>query len=158
MREYRKLHETQWPKSFAIDPKTNRPLSRTERGRRLCDQKANSIADMAAALAAVTVRTEVTKKEVEVEREASRGKKKLETEVRETKSHSPLVRVTVQWSNILDAEFAEAWPETVVHDQWVTTFNNRKPRIMGTELPLDSMQETEAALEPVKNEAGKVVL
>lgn len=157
LREYRKLHETQWPKSFALDPKTNRPLTRIERGRRLCDQKANSVADIAAALSAVTLKREVREVEVEVEREVEGGKKVVEKELREMKVLEPLVNATVQWNDILDAEFAAHWPKTVVHDQWVTTFNNRRAPIIGTALKEVEVAE-DAVLEPVKNEAGKVEL
>jgi hypothetical protein len=157
LREFRKLHETQWPKSFALDPKTNRPLSRIERGRRLCDQKANSVADIAAALSAVTLRKEVKQVEVEVEREGEGGEKIVEKELREEKVFEPLVKATVQWKDILDAEFAGYWPKTVVHDQWITTFNNRKAPIMRTELREVEIVG-EPVPEPVQNEAGKVEL
>jgi hypothetical protein len=63
LREYKKMHELQWPAELAMEEqdttdsgkKSNpKPLSRKLRGRKLCDQKANSIADLAAALNAVT--------------------------------------------------------------------------------------------------------
>jgi hypothetical protein len=166
LREYRKLHETQWPESFARDPKTGRTLTRIERGRRLCDQKANSVADMAAALAAVTLRREVKEVEVEVERVGEGGKIEVERVVKKQRVVEPLVRATVQWRDLLDAEFAERWPKTVVHDHWVTTFNNRKLPIMRTELrevevvkeEAGAVNEVEPVPEPVRNEAGKVVL
>ena len=159
LREYRKLHETQWPKSFARDAKTGKTLTRIERGRRLCDQKANSVADMAAALAAVTLRREVRKVEVEVEREGEGGGMVVEKVLREKTVSEPLVRATVQWKDIFDAEFAGRWPKTVVHDQWVTTFNNRAAPNVRTELrEVEVVEEAEAVPEPVKNEAGKVVL
>lgn len=31
-------------------------------------------------------------------------------------SEEPTITATVKWANILDAEFAEKWPEHVVHD------------------------------------------
>jgi len=116
---------------------------------------------MAAALTAVTLRREVKEVEVEVEREGEWGEKVLEKQPRERMVSEPLVRVTVQWRDILDAEFAERWPKTVVHDQWVTTFNNRRAPIVRTELrevEAEAVSEAEAVPEPVKNEAGKVVL
>jgi hypothetical protein len=121
---------------------------------------------MAAALAAVTLRREVKEVEVEVEVEGEGGKKEVEKEIREQEVLEPLVKATVQWRDILDAEFAEKWPETVVHDRWVTTFNNRRAPIARTELrevevveeEAEAVSEAEAVPEPAKNEAGKVVL
>lgn len=78
LREYRKLHELSWPDHVARDA-NGRTLSQKARGRKLCDQKANSVADMAAAL---------------------KGK-----------------QAEVKWSDLLDAEFAESWPEGVVHSR-----------------------------------------
>jgi hypothetical protein len=119
---------------------------------------------MAAALSAVTLRREVKEVEVEVEREGEGGKKEVEKIIKEQRVAKPLVQATVQWRDILDAELAERWPKTVVHDHWVTTFNNRKAPIIRTELREVEEEEEEAAPEaepmpePVKNEAGKVVL
>jgi hypothetical protein len=116
LREYRKLHETQWDPSFAIDPETKKPLSRKLRGRKLCDQKANSIADLAAALKKVTV-TETQAAEQEKEgAEKQEGLLGLED------------KVTVQWADLYDAEFAKEWPSTVVHDQMAAGRNNREYR------------------------------
>ena len=61
-----------------------RLLSKKERGRKLCDQKANSVADLAAAL-------DIVKREAEIG------------------------EVVVSWTDIMDAEFAESWPENVSH-------------------------------------------
>jgi hypothetical protein len=77
-------------------------MSRKERGRKLCDQRANSVADMAAALEVVT--------------------KAPSTEG---------VVATVKWADMLDAGFAERWPESVAHDRWEVTRNNR--RVPGVE-------------------------
>jgi hypothetical protein len=99
LREYRKLHETSWDESFAKDA-DGKPLTRKARGRRLCDQKANSVADMAAVLMGLE-------------------KEKLEVAER--------LRVEVRWSDLLDAEFAETWSENVVHDMMGYRRNNRDP-------------------------------
>lgn len=105
LREYRKLHETQWPDEVALDDK-GRTLSKKLRGRKLCDQRANSIADISATLAKVS------------KAEKTDGDK-LEDGVDE-------ITTTVRWSDILDAEYASGWPQTVVHDTWETTRNNRR--------------------------------
>jgi hypothetical protein len=138
------------------------------------------VADMAAALAATTVRIagmrEVGEEvEVEVERRRQEGEeggeerpKEMKMEKRTVKRmeeiREKLARVVVEWRDVLDAEFAAKWPETVVHDRWVTTtWNNRRPPPGWTEIEEADAQaavkaEEETAAEPVKKEAGKVVL
>ena len=117
LREYRKLHETQWDPSFTLD-KDGKPLTRKARGRKLCDQRANSIADMAATLTKLsTVRRQVGP----AGKRGEKGKKGVQPTFEE---HT--VRTTVRWANLHDAEFAEKWPETVVHDVLETTKNNRR--------------------------------
>jgi nicotinamide mononucleotide (NMN) deamidase PncC len=78
-----------------------KPISRKLRGRLLCDQKANSIADIAAAIKGVV--------EAEGNEEG-----KVEGEI------------VVRWKDVFDAEFAESWPEGVVHDKLVVGKNNRR--------------------------------
>ncbi len=107
----------------------------------------------------MTLRREVREVEVKVEREGEGGKRIVETELRVRKVAEPLVTATVQWNDILDAEFARSWPKTVVHDQWATTFNNRKAQIIRTGLrEVELTGDAEAGPEPVKNEAGNAVL
>ena len=74
-------------------------LTRKERGRRLCDQKANSVADIAAVLGLPLPGGNAV--------EAAEGA--------ETKTAAPS-QIVVKWSDILDAEFAPTWPDGVVHD------------------------------------------
>jgi hypothetical protein len=50
-----------------------------------------------------------------------------------TKKEGEEVKATVRWTDIFDAEFAESWPETVVHDKWATTRNQRRELGMGGE-------------------------
>lgn len=119
------------------------------------------MADIAAALTGVTLRKEKREVEVEVEREGEGGEKIVEKELRMENFFEPLAMATVQWKDILDAEMARRWPKTVVHDQWETTFNNRKAPIIRTEMrEVEAEVEAagEAVPEPVKNEAGKVEL
>lgn len=114
LREYRKLHETQWDPSFTLD-KDGKPLSKKMRGRKLCDQRANSIADMAATLTKLST----------VRRQAGPAGKRGQKGVAPVfEEHT--VRATVRWANLHDAEYAEMWPETVVHDTLESTKNNRR--------------------------------
>lgn len=95
LREFRKLHETAYPKEL-VQGKTKK-----EKKSILMDQKANSIADLA----------------VSLEWEISQANKKAE-ETKETKSPAPAVRkgeVVVRWHNIYDLHFAKDWPELVSH-------------------------------------------
>jgi hypothetical protein len=135
LREYRTLHELSWPSELCLD-EDGKKLSRPERGRKLCDQKANSVADMAAALKNVTMR-EVAEK--------SKGDGVVE------KVLEPVVTAKISWMDILDAEYAESWPETVVHDKWETMRNNRAPKVK---------KEIEARPPPElqKDELGRVIL
>lgn len=138
-------------------------LTRKERGRRLCDQKANSVADIAAALKLTTMR-KLSQQEIAVERKARRlraaerekakeegrlAKDAEEVDEGELKMWEPIMNARVKWTDILDAEFAESWPETVVHDQWVTGR-------MGRPLPAPRytyVQVSEPAPVPAEGEA-----
>ena len=83
------------------------------------DQKANSVADIAAVLLQQDREpTEEEKQKAErkkrnVRRLMKKGKKAGELETEEWRGTDG---VMVRWANILDAEFAETWPEKVVHD------------------------------------------
>lgn len=136
------MHETLWHESLATeeyqgDDKDRKgeivTITRKERGRRLCNQKANSVADMAAALKLTTMR-KLSEEELAVERKAWKARKTQKGQTtsasgkeEELKMWEPIMNATVKWSDILDAEFAESWPETVVHDQWITGRIGRAP-------------------------------
>lgn len=81
-------------------------MTRKQRGYKLMDQKANSIADMAEVLGRLWERD--GSREIGLERVAAD------------------VRVDVRWSNIADAEFAETWRGNVVHDRLEVTTNHRR--------------------------------
>lgn len=97
LREFKKLHETAYPKEL-VEGKTKK-----EKKMILMDQKANSIADLAASL----------------EWEINQANK-LAEETKGGKNPLPAVEkdeVIVRWNDINDAQFAESWPELVLHDQ-----------------------------------------
>ena len=83
------------------------------------DQKANSVADIAAVLLQQDREpTEEEKQKAErkkrnVRRLMKKGKRAGELETEEWRGTDG---VMVRWANIMDAEFAETWPEKVVHD------------------------------------------
>jgi hypothetical protein len=102
LREYRRLHELSWDESLRTDEKGN-TISRKERGRKICDQKANSVADIATVLGKIgTPEGEaIGLKGFEEEREAA----------------AELPKVEVKWADLIDAHFAGTWPENVIHDK-----------------------------------------
>jgi hypothetical protein len=102
LREYRRLHELSWDESLRTDEKGN-TISRKERGRKICDQKANSVADIATVLGKIgTPEGEaIGLKGFEEEREAA----------------AELPKVEVKWADLRDAHFAGTWPENVIHDK-----------------------------------------
>jgi hypothetical protein len=151
LREYRRLHELCWdPEEVGFETQKGKDgemkrvaLSKRQRGRKLCDQKANSVADIAAVLARIgdeALMAEIalgTKikdrlkgwwvRELRLRRRAEEKAKKalargevVET-TKEVKAEEgvekPPVIVEIKWRDMLDAEYAETWSENVVHDQ-----------------------------------------
>ncbi|KAH8658712.1 transcriptional regulation of mitochondrial recombination-domain-containing protein [Tricladium varicosporioides] len=104
LREYRRRHELEWDDSLMED-KDGKIIPKKKRARQLCDQKANSIADMAAVL--------------------QRLDEKEFTEKIGLKGQGTGVKVEVKWTDLLDAEFAETWSENVIHDKLDIAKNDR---------------------------------
>jgi hypothetical protein len=73
------------------------------RGRKICDQKANSVADIAAVLG-----------HLEAQEAAEEGKKGGIG----LKGEGTGEKVEVLWNDLNDAEFAETWSENVEHGVW----------------------------------------
>ena len=73
---------------------------------------------MAAALRSVTLK--------DAEQEGDAGIKVVRKDGEAEVKKEVLITATVKWNDLLDAEFAESWPETVVHDTWVVGRNNRE--------------------------------
>ncbi|KAL8770910.1 MAG: hypothetical protein Q9209_003561 [Squamulea sp. 1 TL-2023] len=143
LREFRRLHETSYPLSLITQTEGHHRgqlHSTKKRGKILMDQKANSIAD----LAAVLLRAEeklprIGQEEQEIDEEKLAEKRGKKAEMKEKRAdwirrmqkagkksvrrkdpqpfEQPGVEgVKISWANLLDAEFAEQWPEAVVHD------------------------------------------
>jgi hypothetical protein len=83
-----------------------KPLSKKDRGRKLMDQKANSVADMAVVLGDLGAEGDGGGIVAE-----GKGKGK-EGEVKQAEN----VVVEVRWKDLLDAEFARTWTDNVIHD------------------------------------------
>ncbi|KAF4637904.1 hypothetical protein G7Y89_g175 [Cudoniella acicularis] len=104
LREYRKRHELEWDDSI-MKNKDGKFLPKHKRARQLCDQKANSVADMAAVLGRL-------------------AEQKFEDKIG-IKGEGTGAVVNVKWNDLLDAEFAETWSDNVVHDKLESHTNHR---------------------------------
>lgn len=130
------MHETQWDPSLRqkargiaegtihMTPEERKAVTKYERkniekktrkvlGRLLCNQKANSIADMAVVLGKMDF----------IGKEQKETKEIVEVENKETAVDPEAGRVApdddpivVQWQDVSNAEFAQSWPVGVVHD------------------------------------------
>jgi hypothetical protein len=117
-------------------------LSKKARGRKLMDQKANSVADMAAVLGEVGMETE--------------GEEKKEIE--EGEQGGDEVVVEVRWRDLTDAEFARTWPDNVLHDvlEGGNVESAYGEAIKAAEAKLASEAETAVATE--KKPEGRVTV
>lgn len=127
LREFRRLHETSYPLKIITETKgkyKGQLLGTKKRGKVLMNQKANSVADLAAVL--LQQERPPTAKQIEI----SAGRIKLKNSLRkrkgplEVEDHpvpaqelSGVDGVIVRWANMMDAEFARTWPQAVIHDE-----------------------------------------
>ena len=125
LREYRRLHETSYPLESVTQTEgvhKGQLLPKKKRGKVLMNQKANSVADMAAVL--------LQQARAPTEEELAKAKRKVRSDGRPlakrglgsqlsaeaTSFQGSVEGVRIRWANILDAEFAETWPKAVIHD------------------------------------------
>lgn len=87
-------------------------ISKAKRGRGICDQKANSVADMAAVLSRLSLKEAEEAKVEKGHRIGLTGEGTGE-------------KVEVLWRDLKDAEFAETWSENVEHGLLEMHTNNR---------------------------------
>ncbi|KAI9837396.1 MAG: hypothetical protein M1837_002984 [Sclerophora amabilis] len=143
LREFKRLHELAWNKEdFKSSKNPGVMMSKKERGKKLMNQKANSIADMAAVLK-LQERAGKEPSVAEPESEADvrpttprlSRRKGSRSKVQERFKVEGVDGVTISWSNLLDAEFAESWPDGVIHDG-LKPSRHRMPReeLIGTEM------------------------
>ena len=161
LREFRKRHELEW----------NEPLfelSKRERGEALNDQKANSVADIAAVLGgagkgnlilAENRRQRRTGPSMKNKGPSSQSNEAIETKsdedttgkTEETKAAKNLSQVTIFWRDLMDAAHAQAWSDNVTHTVLGDTFGQTYRRKLSTKeasLP----EEEVAAPEPEATE------
>ena len=128
LREFRRLHETNYPLEIITVKEGEHAgslMKTKDRGKVLMNQKANSVADLAAVLlqdaegpteksAAHKARSKrywdrVNRQKIAAGKSPTQKKPKL--------SLAPVVdEVKIRWADIMDAHYAEKWPQTVVHD------------------------------------------
>ncbi|KAL2048295.1 hypothetical protein N7G274_000206 [Stereocaulon virgatum] len=131
LREFRRLHELSYPREVITvkEGKYRGNLMDTKaRGKALMDQKANSVADLAAvllqaekgpsgeAIAAARKRRARIEHLHKVRREKIKDKGVWDF-TKAIEMGGGVQGVMVRWANPLDAEYAETWPEAVVHDE-----------------------------------------
>lgn len=106
-------------------------LNKRQVGLRLCDQKANSVADMAYVFSRLGLSDAVPA----VERKEDGRAAAEEGAVEASENSIGLVgdgsgtEVNIEWWDIRDAEFAETWSDNVTHTQMAENLqtNNREP-------------------------------
>ncbi|KAI0110484.1 transcriptional regulation of mitochondrial recombination-domain-containing protein [Nemania sp. FL0031] len=113
LRECKKLHEYSWDDSLLFG-ETKRTLTRRERGHALNDQRANTIADMAAVLGGLGKGNRILLGDVAPPVAAAlTGEESELTAMDEGKA---LVRATVWWADALDRNYAKKWTKNVQHE------------------------------------------
>ncbi|OTA81914.1 hypothetical protein M434DRAFT_401189 [Hypoxylon sp. CO27-5] len=118
LRECKTLHELAWgdDMSYAGDGK---PLSKHERGKKLNDQKANTIADMAAVLGGTgkgnKIWMPITENPEELANLAADDEKNVKEDKQGVKA---LVKTQVWWLDDQDRNFAESWSSNVSHHRF----------------------------------------
>ena len=130
LREFRRLHELSYPREIITvkEGKHKGNLMETKaRGKALMDQKANSVADLAAVLLQAEkgpsgeAVAAARKRRVRVEHLKRVRREKIEDKgvwdfAKAIEMGGGVQGVMVRWANPLDAEYAETWPEAVTHD------------------------------------------
>lgn len=128
LREFRRLHETTYPYELITQTEgryKGHLMSTKQRGKALMNQKANTVADLAAVLLQQERGpTPEQADAIEKRRRKAESLKKIQKGKKKAKKMNPVPveemvgveGVKVRWANPLDAEYAETWPPAVVHD------------------------------------------
>ncbi|KAI0195370.1 transcriptional regulation of mitochondrial recombination-domain-containing protein [Xylaria flabelliformis] len=121
LRECKKLHEYSWDDSVLYG-EGGQTLTVRQRGRRLNDQRANTIADMAAVLGGLGKGNKIVVTESANDAEAGEGEGQGQAEsaaapvaVDEGKT---LLQATVWWADVLDKNYAQKWTKNVTHGRF----------------------------------------
>lgn len=119
LRECKTLHELSWGDDMFYD-KDGNPLSKHERGKKLNNQKANAIADMAAVLGGKGKGNKIwtamaDDKPEDLANVEAADEKNVKKDDEGTKA---LVKAEVWWVNDQDRNFARRWPSNVTHHRF----------------------------------------
>ncbi|KAI1752284.1 transcriptional regulation of mitochondrial recombination-domain-containing protein [Xylaria castorea] len=118
LRECKKLHEYSWDDSVLYGDK-GQTLTVRQRGRRLNDQRANTIADMAAVLGGLGKGNKIVVTEsaesADGTDEAGEGRAENAAPVVVDEGKA-LLQATVWWANVLDKNYAQKWTKNVQHE------------------------------------------
>ncbi|KAI5868060.1 transcriptional regulation of mitochondrial recombination-domain-containing protein [Durotheca rogersii] len=117
LRECQSLHALCWPDSLLADPKDGHVLTKHDRGRRLNDQKANAIADIAAVLAGLGKGNKMWVAAPDPADDAAAAADP-ESSTRPPDAATPpraLLKAEIWWMNGQDRGYAKKWPSNVTH-------------------------------------------
>lgn len=128
LREFRRLHETTYDLKDITETEGKHAgslLPNKKRGKVLMNQKANSVADLAAVLwqqergpSEERVLNAERRMKMAEKKKMAVGMNKVKKDPVDVKEELQGVEgVMVRWADLLDAEFAETWPDAVMHDR-----------------------------------------
>jgi len=106
-------------------------LNKRQVGLRLCDQKANSVADMAYVFSRLAVSDAIPEAARKIQEEAKvSGEGVGNGDSIGLTGDGSGTEVNIEWWDIRDAEFAETWSDNVTHTQMAENLqtNNREAR------------------------------
>ena len=127
LREFKRLHETSYDLEDITEKEGKHAGSlypKKKRGKILMNQKANSVADLAAVLWQQYIGP-TDERKANADRRMSRvARLQLQKGEKNVKKHPLDVEkelegvegISVKWADMLDAEYAETWPEGVIHE------------------------------------------
>lgn len=127
LREFRRLHEFSYPLKIIRETEGKRKgllVVKKKRSKVLMNQKANSVADLAAVLLQQEQKPTAEQMEESARRinakillRKARGSRNVRGKPVPAQELSGVKGVIVRWANPLDAEFAKTWPRAVVHGE-----------------------------------------
>ncbi|KAI1393516.1 transcriptional regulation of mitochondrial recombination-domain-containing protein [Hypoxylon trugodes] len=115
LRECKMFHELSWGDDMYFS-EDGKPLTKIERGRKLNNQKANTIADMAAVLGGQGKGNKIWATVPEKIEDIVNVEASDENNVKHgEEGPKALVKATVWWTNDQDQNYATSWPSNVSH-------------------------------------------
>ncbi|KAI1744030.1 transcriptional regulation of mitochondrial recombination-domain-containing protein [Xylaria scruposa] len=119
LRECKKLHEYSWDDSVLYG-EGGQTLTVRQRGRRLNDQRANTVADMAAVLGGLGKGNKIVVTEESADK--AEGQAESAAPVAVDDEGKTLLQATVWWADALDKNYAQKWTKNVTHELFGEAF------------------------------------